>query len=115
MSTLSVLRTGAGAVLLVNALPHGVSAVQGKPFPSPFADPPGVGLSTPRENAIWSGLNLLAGGLLVRKGKKSGGDGEGPRARVRTRSEKAAGLLGAVGMVLGLTWYFGTYVPSVRK
>ncbi len=41
----------AGA-FLVNAIPHFVSGVTGRPFPSPFASPPGKGLSSPVVNVL---------------------------------------------------------------
>jgi hypothetical protein len=54
----------AGA-FLCNCVPHLVSALQGSPFPTPFAKPHGVGLSTPLVNFIWGFANLLAGLGLV--------------------------------------------------
>ncbi len=54
----------AGAVL-TNAVPHFVSGVQGKPFQSPFAKPPGKGLSSASVNVLWGFFNLLVGYLLV--------------------------------------------------
>ena len=40
---------------------HGL---QGRPFPSPFASPSGIGQSSPVVNFLWGFLNLLAGILL---------------------------------------------------
>src|ERR1700761_6500828 len=54
----------AGA-LLANGVPHFVQGVSGNPFPSPFADPPGKGNSSPVVNAIWGSANLVAGALLL--------------------------------------------------
>ncbi len=50
---------------LVNAVPHFVSGVLGRPFPSPFASPPGRGLSSPTINVVWGTVNLIIGYLLV--------------------------------------------------
>jgi hypothetical protein len=50
----------AGA-LLTNAVPHFVKGVCGEPFPTPFAKPPGKGLSSPVVNALWGLLNLILG------------------------------------------------------
>lgn len=50
----------AGA-LLCNSIPHLVSGLQGRPFPSPFARPHGIGDSTPLVNFYWGMLNLVAG------------------------------------------------------
>ena len=50
----------AGA-FLTNAVPHFVNGISGNAFPSPFAHPPGQGLSSPLVNVLWALLNLLAG------------------------------------------------------
>jgi len=54
-----------GGAFLVNAVPHFVNGVSGRPFPTPFATPPGRGLSSPRLNVLWGTLNLAIGYLLV--------------------------------------------------
>jgi hypothetical protein len=54
----------AGAVIC-NGLPHLLSGLQGIPFPSPFAKPPGVGDSSPIVNVLWGSFNLLVGILLL--------------------------------------------------
>ena len=54
----------AGA-FLANAVPHFVSGVQGRPFPSPFASPPGKGESSPTINVVWGTANAIAGYLLL--------------------------------------------------
>jgi hypothetical protein len=46
---------------LCNAIPHLVAGVQGAPFPTPFAKPPGVGNSSPLVNVLWASFNLAAG------------------------------------------------------
>ena len=48
----------AGA-FLCNAIPHLASGLRGEPFPSPFARPPGQGLSSPVVNFVWGYLNLV--------------------------------------------------------
>lgn len=50
----------AGA-FLCNCVPHLVAGSQGAPFPTPFAKPHGVGLSSPLVNFAWGFANLLAG------------------------------------------------------
>jgi len=55
----------AGA-FLVNAVPHFVNGVSGRPFPTPFASPPGRGLSSPLVNVLWGTLNAVIGYLLLR-------------------------------------------------
>ena len=54
---------------LANAVPHFVQGVSGDKFPSPFAKPPGKGLSPPTLNVLWAGFNLVIGYLLFRGGK----------------------------------------------
>jgi hypothetical protein len=54
----------AGA-FLVNAVPHFVSGVCGRKFPTPFASPPGKGESSPTVNVLWGTLNLVIGYLLA--------------------------------------------------
>ncbi len=58
-----------GGMFLANAVPHLVSGQTGRPFQSPFAKPPGEGLSSPRVNVLWGSFNLaVAYGLLCRVG-----------------------------------------------
>ena len=58
-----------GGLLLANAMPHLISGQMGRSFQSPFANPPGEGLSSSRVNVLWGSLNLaLAYGLLFRVG-----------------------------------------------
>jgi hypothetical protein len=54
-----------GGAVLANAIPHLVSGMQGRPFQSPFAKPPGQGLSSATVNAFWGFLNLAAGYFLI--------------------------------------------------
>jgi hypothetical protein len=54
---------------LTNAVPHFIKGISGDAFPSPFATPSGVGLSSPLTNVLWALFNLLIGYLLFRAGK----------------------------------------------
>jgi hypothetical protein len=54
-----------GGVFLANALPHLVNGVSGNPFQSPFASPPGEGLSSAIVNVVWGFGNLVVGYVLV--------------------------------------------------
>ena len=54
-----------GGAVLTNAVPHFVSGVMGRPFQSPFAKPPGQGLSTSTVNVLWGFFNIATGYLLV--------------------------------------------------
>ncbi len=105
MSTRECLATTLGGVLLVNAVPHGTAALLRRPFPTPFADPPGIGLSGTGENAAWSTANLVVGGLLV--GRR--------RWEERSRSEIVTATVAAIGMVGYLTWHFGVSAPERRR
>src|ERR1700722_4034744 len=60
----------AGA-FLANFVPHFIHGVSGDPFPSPFANPPGKGLSSPTVNVLWACFNLLIGYILLRVSKTS--------------------------------------------
>ena len=54
-----------GGAFLANAVPHFVVGVTGHPFQSPFASPPGVGLSSALVNVLWGFFNGFVGYLLV--------------------------------------------------
>ena len=54
-----------GGVFLANAVPHIVSGMMGRPFQSPFAKPPGQGLSSSTANVLWGFFNAIVGYLLV--------------------------------------------------
>ena len=60
----------AGA-FLANFVPHFVKGVCGDAFPTPFAKPPGKGLSSPMVNTMWGLFNLVVGFLLLMSGKVS--------------------------------------------
>ncbi|MDB5344088.1 MAG: hypothetical protein JWP89_2465 [Schlesneria sp.] len=54
-----------GGAFLVNAIPHFVSGVMGHPFQSPFATPPGEGLSSAWVNVLWGSTNFVFAYLLL--------------------------------------------------
>ena len=54
----------AGA-FLANAVPHFVSGMCGRTFPTPFAKPPGRGFSSPVVNVLWGSFNAVVGYFLV--------------------------------------------------
>ena len=59
-----------GGAFLANFIPHFVNGVSGSPFQSPFATPPGEGLSSSTVNVAWGLFNLLVAYLLlIRVGK----------------------------------------------
>jgi hypothetical protein len=59
-------------LLLANTVPHFVHGISGDRFPTPFAKPPGKGLSSPTVNVLWSLLNLAIGAALFRAGRVAG-------------------------------------------
>jgi hypothetical protein len=61
-------------LFLTNVVPHFVHGISGDRFPTPFADPPGKGLSSPTVNVAWALFNLAVGYILFRVGKVSTGD-----------------------------------------
>ncbi|THD52219.1 hypothetical protein [Phenylobacterium sp.] len=54
-----------GGAFLANAVPHFVSGVMGQPFQSPFAKPPGEGLSSSTVNVLWGFANFVIAYLLI--------------------------------------------------
>jgi hypothetical protein len=80
-----------GGAFLSNAVPHFVSGTMGRPFQSPFAKPPGEGLSWPTINVARNAFNFVVAYLLLcRVGEFS------------VRSTAHAGLLGLGVLLMGL-------------
>jgi hypothetical protein len=89
-----------GGAFLANAVPHFVSGTLGRPFQTPFAKPPGEGLSSSTVNLLWGAFNLLAGYLLVlRVGEFN----------LRSNVDVAAGGLGALLISLHAAKNFGRF------
>ncbi|MDR3438310.1 hypothetical protein [Telmatospirillum sp.] len=65
MSWLHLMSYFFGGALLANAVPHFVSGAMGRPFQTPFAKPPGQGLSSSTVNLLWGFFNLVVGYILV--------------------------------------------------
>jgi len=80
-----------GGAFLANAIPHFVSGMMGRPFQSPFAKPPGEGLSSSTVNIVWGFFNLAVGYLLVCRVGDFG---------LRATADVAA--LGLGGLLIGL-------------
>jgi hypothetical protein len=100
MSVTRFLRQVAAGAFAVNAVPHAVSGLRGQPFPTPFADPPGRGLSSPTANVVWGGANLALAGML--------------RRRSTAMSARLPFALGAFGIALVLAQYFAS-VPALQS
>ena len=54
-----------GGAFAANAIPHFVSGTMGRSFQSPFAKPPGQGLSSATVNVVWGFFNAAVAYLLV--------------------------------------------------
>jgi hypothetical protein len=94
-----------GGVFLANTLPHLVNGISGLPFQSPFASPPGRGLSSSTVNVLWGMFNLaVAYGLVVRVGRFD---------LRRTRHVAVLGL-GALLIALQLARHFGEFHGDIR-
>ncbi len=61
-------------MFFANFVPHYIKGAAGDSFPTPFAKPPGKGLSSPTTNVLWALLNLVVGYLLFRFSRISLGD-----------------------------------------
>lgn len=51
-------------LFFTNAIPHFVQGVSGNKLPTPFAKPPGRGLSSPIVNVVWGLFNAIIGAIL---------------------------------------------------
>ena len=89
-----------GGAFLANAVPHLVSGVAGRAFQSPFAKPPGEGLSSSTVNVLWGFFNLVVGYLLVCR--------VGEFDLLDTRDVTALGL-GALALSLFCARHFGRF------
>lgn len=54
-----------GGAFLGNAVPHFVAGTMGHAFQSPFASPPGRGLSSSTVNVVWGFANFIAAYFLL--------------------------------------------------
>ena len=54
-----------GGLFLANTIPHLLSGMSGSPFQSPFATPPGKGLSSSTVNVLWGMFNLAVAYILL--------------------------------------------------
>lgn len=100
MSALTTLSYVAGGAFLMNAVPHLVRGVTGAPFQSPFATPPGQGLSSSTVNVVWGVFNIAASYVLVCR--------VGHFTLSHTGDAAALGA-GALLMGVGLARWFGRF------
>jgi hypothetical protein len=52
MSWFNFIAAFSAGILLTNVVPHFVHGISGDRFPTPFANPPGKGLSSPTLNVL---------------------------------------------------------------
>ncbi len=98
MSFWSLLADVFGGAALINAVPHLVSGLMGRRFPSPFAKPPGRGLSSAIVNLVWGFANLALAYVLLRFVTKLDFSND---------AEAAAFAFGMLLLGLLLAWRFG--------
>ncbi|OWK36558.1 hypothetical protein [Fimbriiglobus ruber] len=89
-----------GGWFLVNAIPHFVTGVTGHPFQSPFATPPGEGLSPAWVNVLWGSANFAIAYLLI---------GRVGNFESRRWSHVLVLGVGCLGMALMLARTFGRF------
>ncbi len=89
-----------GGAFLANGIPHFVNGVSGSPFQSPFASPPGEGLSSSLVNVLWGSFNFAVAYLLLAR--------VGAFEFRKTRHILVAGL-GALLMSVMLARAFGRF------
>jgi hypothetical protein len=95
-----------GGAFLANSLPHLINGISGRAFHSPFAKPPGRGLSSSTVNVLWGFLNLLVSYLLI--------------IRVDCFSLHAARQVltlgaGMLAMSLNLAWAFARFRSDPKR
>lgn len=89
-----------GGMFAVNAIPHAVSGLTGRAFQSPFAKPPGQGLSSSTVNVLWGLFNAMAAYVLIL---------HVGLFHVRTVSHVLALGLGGLAIGLFLARHFGQF------
>lgn len=65
MTWLDLMAYFFGGVFMANAIPHFVAGMMGRPFQTPFAKPPGEGLSSSTVNVLWGFFNAVIGYALI--------------------------------------------------
>ncbi len=100
MNWLSLVSYFFGGVFAANALPHLAAGTMGRAFQTPFAKPPGEGLSSSTVDVLWGFVNLVVSYLLVAQVGKFH-----PRS---ARHILAFGL-GALLLSVYLARHFGTF------
>src|ERR1044072_3246552 len=85
-----------------NVLPHFIKGITGSYFPTPFANPPGKGLSPPILNVTWACINLLLASSIFYFAKIG----------QRKKTIWIGILIGSLCMAFYLANYFGRLLNS---
>jgi hypothetical protein len=86
------------AVCFTNALPHFLSGITGRRFPTPFANPPIFGESSPVVNVLWGAVNFGVSSLIAYKT---------PSFMALDSTLVATLVVGVLATALPLSWHFG--------
>jgi hypothetical protein len=100
MNWLHLLSYFFGGAFLANAVPHFVSGAMGRAFQTPFAKPPGEGLSSSTVNVCWGMFNIVVGYWLVFRV----GDFD-----LKSTPDVAAAVLGALLISVFTARHFGRF------
>jgi hypothetical protein len=99
----------AGA-FLANAVPHFVNGISGRPFPTPFASPPGQGESSSTTNVWWALVNLAVSYVLLYR------VGTFALTRLDEVLTVAVGVaFAALGLARGFGRIYGGASPTARR
>ena len=60
-----------GGAFTANFVPHFVRGITGSEFPTPFAKPPGRGMSSAPVNVVWALINAVGAYLVLKAGNFS--------------------------------------------
>jgi hypothetical protein len=89
-----------GGMFLANGVPHFVRGVTGRAFQTPFAKPPGEGLSSSTVNVVWGWFNAVVGYVLVlRVGEFD----------VRSTADVAVMMVGVLVISVFMARHFGMF------
>ena len=89
-----------GGVFGANAVPHFVAGIMGRAFQSPFAKPPGQGLSSSTTNVLWGFSNAVVSYVLL---------AHVGVFHLRTTSHILVFGLGALTISISLARHFGEF------
>ena len=95
-----------GGSFLANALPHLTNGISGRAFQSPFANPPGKGLSSSTVNVLWGFFNLVVAYLLVL---------DVGQFNLHDFGQAAAVGAGMLAISISMSRHFGQFHGGLRK